>query len=227
MAGAGPGTGPRSVRFHKQAVEATGKKKPRIAYVGAAAGDSKAFELMIGGMIFGLGADVTSVKLTKKSVKTSEAKDQLAEADLIFITGGDVDAGMKVIHDRDLAPTFRELHQAGKVMEGVSAGSIMLGAQWVRFPDEDDDSTAEPFDCLGVVPQSFDAHSEEDGWSELQTLARLLAARPKPPRYVYGLVSGHCGLWDGKNLSALGGALHRFTCAIPPVRTDDLAPASK
>lgn len=223
MAGAGAATGAKSVRFHQKAVAATGKKKPRIAYLGAASGDSLMFEKMVGPMVFGLGADVVSVKLSKKKTKTSDAKEQLAESDLIFVSGGDVEEGMRHIHERDLAPFFRELHAQGKVFEGVSAGSIMLGMHWVRFETEDD-ASAEPFDCLGVVPHSFDAHDEKDGWGELQTLARLLAAKPKPPKHVYGLVSGNCGVWTGGELSALGGPLHRFTVAPKPQRAPDLEP---
>jgi peptidase E len=221
MAGAGAATRKKSVRFHQQAIAATGKAKPHIGYVGAAAGDSKAFEKMIGAMMFGITAKVTSIPLTKKTLKTSEAKQMLADVDLIFVTGGDVDAGMKAVHQRELAPYFRELHEQGKPMEAVSAGSIMLGQHWVRF-DEKDDSKVELFDCLGVVPYSFDAHSEEDGWSELQALAGLLGKGKKPPKEVIGLVSGTCGLWDGTSLTALGGPLHRFTCTIPPQSAPDL-----
>lgn len=225
MAGAGAQTGSKSVRFHQAAVDATGKKKPRIAYIGAASGDSLMFEKMIVPLIFGLKSDVVSVRLSKKKTKTSEAKEQLAGADLIFVSGGDVEEGMRHIHERDLAPFLRELHAQGKVFEGVSAGSIMLGMHWVRFEDHDD-ASAQPFDCLGIVPHSFDAHDEKDGWGELQTLARLLAAKPQPPSHVYGLPSGHCGLWDGKNLKAMGGPLHRFTVAPRPERAPDLEPES-
>jgi peptidase E len=224
MAGAGPGTGPKSVRYHRDAIAGIGKKKPRIAYVGAASSDSLAFQKMLGPMIFGLTADVVPVKLTKKSVATSAAKEMLAEADLIFISGGDVEEGMKVINERDLAGYFRELHRQGKVFEGVSAGSIMLGEHWVRFPDEDDDTKAEIFDCLGVVPFSFDAHGEKDGWEELQVLAKLLSRAPQPPASVYGLVSGTCALWDGAKLVALGGALNRYGCTNPAEKLDDLQP---
>jgi len=224
MAGAGPGTGPKSVRYHRDAVAATGKKKPRIAYVGAASGDSLAFQKLLSPLIFGLAADVFAVKLTKKSVPTSGARAALADADLIFISGGDVEEGMRAIHERDLAGYFRELHTQGKVLEGVSAGSIMLGEHWVRFPDENDDGSAELFDCLGVVPHSVDAHGEQDGWEELQVLAKLLVRRPKPPKSVVGLVSGTCAFWDGKKLRALGGALNRYACTETPKRLEDLNP---
>jgi peptidase E len=218
MAGAGPGSGPRSVRFHHELVARLGKKKPNIAYVGAPSGDNLGFEKMISTLVFGLTAKVTFVRLTKKSVSTSQAKAQLEDADLVFMTGGDVDAGMKVINDRGLAPLFRKLHEQGKPMEGISAGSIMLGQKWVRFHE---DESVEAFDCLGVVPCSFDAH-DEHGWDELITLAKLLPK--KKDGYVCGLVSKNCAVWDGHALHARGGPLHRFAMGTGE-RLPDLQPA--
>ena len=43
MAGAGPGTGRKSVRYHDELVKLTGKKSTVIAYVGACAGDALGF----------------------------------------------------------------------------------------------------------------------------------------------------------------------------------------
>jgi hypothetical protein len=56
----------------------------------------------------------------------------------------------------------------------------------VRFPD-DDEAKAEIFPCLGVAPLHVDAHSEEDGWSELRVLVRLLQARGDERPVGYGL----------------------------------------
>ncbi len=218
LAGAGPKTGPKSFRHHDAMVKSLGKKQPVIAYVGAASGDSLVFEKMLSTAMFGLGTKVHSVKLTKKATKTSEAKAVLEGADVIFVSGGDVDAGMKVIHERGMGPFFRDLAAKGKWFEGISAGSIMLGEHWVRFHGENDEST-EVFDCLGVVPFSFDAHDEPE-WGELVALAKHLPA----DRTVYGLTSTTCAVWDGKKLTALGGPLARVKCGPKPKRLTDLTP---
>jgi peptidase E len=218
MAGAGPGTGPRSFRFHEAVVTATRKDKPRFAYVGAASGDARWFERIIKTMVFGARARCAFVRLTDKSIRTSEAKSVLGDADVVFISGGDVEEGMRVIEERGLASYFRELHVGGKVFEAVSAGSIMLGEHWVRFEDDDDDRGVR-FDCLGIVPMSFDAHDEEDGWSELHALARLMPTEPASRRgrgagdnWVCGLTSKCAATWDGVRLRALGGPLARIAC---------------
>jgi hypothetical protein len=220
IAGAGPGTGPRSFRFHDDVVEATGTDKPLYAYVGAASGDARWFERIIKTMVFGPRAKCAFVRLTDKSVRTSEAKAMLADADVIFVSGGDVEEGMRVIEDRGLAPYFRELHRGGKVFEAVSAGSIMLGEHWVRFA-HDDDECGERFDCLGIVPMSFDAHDEKDRWGELHALARLMPS--EPGKWVCGLTSKCAALWDGKTLHALGGPLARIAWGTSR-KLNDLTP---
>lgn len=224
MAGAGPGTGKKSVRWYADAKAATGKEKPVIAYVGSAHGDGTAMTKMFSTLMFGLTARVVPVKLTSKKLETSEAKRLLAEADLVFVSGGDVDEGMKPIHDRALAPYFRELAEQGKPFTSVSAGSIMLGTRWIRF-DEKDEDHVEPIECLGVVPHAFDAHGEGDDWDELQALARMLAGSPGAPKAVVGITSHTCAFWDGKKLAALGGGLARYSVAKTPKRLEDLEPA--
>ncbi len=206
IAGAGPGTGPRSFRFHDDVIAATGKTKPLYAYVGAASGDARWFERIIKTTVFGPRSHCAFVRLTEKSLRTSEAKSMLGDADVIFVSGGDVEEGMRVIEERGLVPYFRELHRGGKIFEGVSAGSIMLGQHWVKFA-HDDDHHGERFDCLGIVPMSFDAHDEKEGWEELHALARLMPS--EAGKWVCGLTSKCAAMWDGKKLHALGGPLAR------------------
>jgi len=220
IAGAGPGTGPRSFRFHDDVVAATGKERPLYAYVGAASGDARWFERVIKTMVFGVRARCAFIRLTDKTLRTSEAKSMLGDADVVFVSGGDVDAGMKVVDERGLAPFFRKLHEGGKIFEGVSAGSIMLGEHWVRFAD-DDDERGERFDCLGIVPGSFDTHDEKDGWGELHALARLLPS--EKGKAVFGVPSKCAAHWDGKRVRALGGPLARIACGTSR-RLADLAP---
>ena len=119
LAGAGPATSRRSVRYHRACVAATGKPRPAIAYVGAPANDERRFAAMIRALVFGPRARVIPVELTRRTVRTSTLRAQLAAADLVFFTGGDVERGMALIDDRGLAPYVRELAATGKPMEGI------------------------------------------------------------------------------------------------------------
>ncbi len=209
IAGAGPRTSRRSVRYHRDCVAATGVARPTIAYVGAAADDDPTFAARVTAMVFGRAARVVAVELTRRALATSTIRARLADADLVFFTGGDVERGMQLVDDRGLAPYVRELAAAGKVMEGISAGAILLGRHWIRFPERGE---PERFACLGVVPASLDTHGEDDDWSEL----RELAGKTRDERAVFGIPSHGAASWDGMTLRALGAPLARFGCGAHP-----------
>jgi peptidase E len=188
LIGGGPGT-LGSMRQHLRDLlprcYAPAAKKPSVAYVGAASGDDAGFRDMIGAEISRAGARIVAVKLASRRAKLSTAEAVLGSSDVIFVSGGDVDLGMKVLQDRGAVSIFEKLAREGRPFVGISAGSIMLGRAWVRFPEQDESPKhkrtpkALPtiFPCLGLAPVYVDAHAEEDRWAELRALLGLLAAR--------------------------------------------------
>src|SRR5262249_6528477 len=131
-------------------------------------------------------ARIELVKIAAPRAKLREAKALLDECDLVFMSGGDVDAGMKTLRRKGMDAAIVALARAGKPIFGVSAGSLMLASEWVRFRGE---GHARPqiFPCLGVAPIHVDAHSEEDDWSELRILVELLRRRGDAKPIGYGL----------------------------------------
>jgi peptidase E len=201
--------------------------QPSVAYIGAASGDDRSFFSMIEYSMLACGArQVALAPLVSPHLKVSRALEILESADMVFVSGGDVEAGMEILEGREVLPLLRQLHQAGKPFFGLSAGSIMLGRQWVRWDDPDDDSTASLFPCMGLAPLVCDTHSEGEGWGELATLLRL-----SPEGTVgYGLPSGSglCVRPDG-TLEAMEGPVHCFTRkgkGAKVVRMPDLVPSS-
>jgi Peptidase E len=61
------------------------------------------------------------------------------ESDIIFVSGGDVFAGMEILRRAQAVELLRRLHSQGKIFIGVSAGSIMLAKQWLVWPDAHDE----------------------------------------------------------------------------------------
>jgi hypothetical protein len=114
---------------------------------------------------------------------------------------------MRVLEATGMIEPLRQLYRQGKPFFGVSAGSIMLARQWVRWRDPHDDTTAELFPCLGIARVFCDTHGEGDGWEELKALVRLA-----PPRAIgHGIVSGSAlVVGPGGKVSALGGEIDRF-----------------
>jgi cyanophycinase-like exopeptidase len=181
---------------------------PSIAYVGAASGDSQPFFSMISGYLRRCGAGrITLAPLASRRGKSEKARAILEMADMVFISGGDVEAGMEVLEERQILPFLHELFERGKPFFGTSAGSIMLGRQWVRWQDPDDDATASLFPCMGLASIVCDTHGEAEEWEELRTLLRLTPEST----FGYGIPTGAglCVCPDG-TLEALGAPVHCY-----------------
>ena len=185
-----------------------GKSRPAIAYIGAASGDDKKFFGFIGEMIkTGGDCSLTQVFLTAPKADINKAKAILEASDAIFMSGGDVEAGMQVLQEKQLDDFFKELYAAGKLFFGASAGSIMLAEKWVRWSDPEDDSTAELFSCLEIAPVLCDTHAEKDKWEELQSALRLEGTDVTG----YGIATNSClVVAPNGQLAALGGAVARY-----------------
>jgi peptidase E len=190
LVGGGPGALFATRGHIARAVAAVGKKKPLVAYVGVASDDNLGFQKMLSAAFLGTGARIQMAKLARKTAKVSNARALLADCDLVFMSGGDVEHGMNILNERGVADDLRALARAGKPFLGISAGSIMTCQRWVRFPG-DDDAKAETFDCLGIAPLHIDAHSEADNWPELRTLVKLLA-KNDAAAVAYGVPSKGC-----------------------------------
>jgi cyanophycinase-like exopeptidase len=194
--------------FLQTIIRRTGIGRPAIAYVGTASGDDDAFRLWLTRLFQKAGAgEVMLAPLCGRRGDPKKAKTVLAASDLVFISGGDVDEGMRVLEEKNMTGFLRRLNRSGKLFFGISAGSIMISRKFIRWRNSQDDDSAELFPCLGLVPILCDTHGEADGWEELKSLLKL-----SPISAIgYGIVTG-TGIVvepDG-TISALGGEVDRF-----------------
>jgi cyanophycinase-like exopeptidase len=189
-------------------LSAIGRDAPAVAYVGAASNDNRIFFMWLSGLLKKAGAgSVRLLPLASRRADVGKVRDRLECSDVIFISGGDVELGMRVLERHGLPPVLARLHGAGKPFIGLSAGSIMLARSWVRWRDADDEATAAMFPCLGLAPLLCDTHAEADGWSELGTLLRLMG----PGSGGFGIPSGAAlSVAADGSLSALGAPVPRF-----------------
>jgi peptidase E len=208
MAG-GRSEGLRSISLVMQAISKDiGKPKPEIAYVGVASGDNWGFYKMISTMIQGAcSCHVNRVLIAHKKADLDKARKTLQSAAAIFMSGGDMEVGMQILKEKNTADIFQDLYQQGKLFIGVSAGSIMLANEWIRWRDPEDESTTELFPCLGIAPLICDTHAEEDGWVELKTALLL----KEDGAVGYGIPSGAClRVHPDGTLEALGKTIVRY-----------------
>jgi peptidase E len=171
----------------KEVIKATGKDKPIVAYIGTANGDDPSFFEFADNYFVSAGASkVEQVFLADKYADVKTAKSVLSKADAIFVSGGDVEEGMRWLDLHKISPFLKDLYIKGVLFFGLSAGSIMLGTQWVRWSNPKDDSTAELFECMGIAPVLCDTHAEKDKWEELIMAVKLLGNKGKG----YGIPTG-------------------------------------
>jgi len=186
----------------------SGTASPAIAYSGTASGDDKNFFRFIAAELTGAGADrVAHAVIAPPGSDLNKAKSVLEAADIVFISGGDVSAGMDILREKDMIGFLTSLYRQGKPFFGISAGAIMLAERWVRWPDPDDENSAELFPCLGFAPIICDTHDEQAGWEELRAALRL----EKEGQLGYGLASGSgVRVTPDSKVEAIGGAVYRY-----------------
>lgn len=178
--------------YLEQALRSTRKDAPCALYIGAASGDDGSFGTALCSLLAASGAaDVAWPKLAKQRRAAEAARKALALVDFVFIGGGDVETGMDVLRRGKLVADLRAAAERGVVFAGMSAGAIMLGARWIRWPREDaSDDEAETYECLSLTPCSVDTHGEGDGWSETRSFAAVRARELKRRAKAYGIPSG-------------------------------------
>ena len=196
-----------------------GIEKPVVAYIGTPNGDSMIFFQIQKAMLKSAGAGkIIFVHLAKNNPDLSAARKILNDADVIFLSGGEVEDGIMWLEKHKLTEFLKSLYSSGKRFMGVSAGVIMMGNYWVHWDVPEDDSTSKLFDCLAFTPLLFDVHGEDENWVELKAALKLLG----PGARAYGLASGSMVSADSRgNLAIMSGKYLVFVNEGGTIRTEN------
>ena len=208
LAGGRPRGNDTTDRLMRAVLDESGKHSPSIAYTGTASGDDSNFFSRMAGMLKMSGAGtITHAVIAPKNADLDKSRNILQAADIIFVGGGDVDAGMRVLREKNMLGFLQEIYKQGKVFFGTSAGAIMLAKEWVRWTDPDDADSAEIFPCLNFAPVICDCHDEDGGWQELIAALEL----KEPGTIGYGLSSGTgIKVYPDGSVEALAQPVYRY-----------------
>lgn len=151
---------------------------PKAAYIGASNGDIPDFYQIFFAAMKGIG--ITDCKMIGRYGKRDEL-DFLAQADVLLLSGGDVDRGWDVLQTTGMLKIVRQRYLEGAVIIGISAGAIQLGQFW---REEGADSDLTPM--AQILPFSVDAHEESSDWKRLKSTTRHGYTKARS----YGIPSG-------------------------------------
>jgi peptidase E len=217
--------------YLEAALQLTRKEAPLALYIGAASGDDESFGTALCGLLAAAGAaDVAWPKIAKRRREAGAAQGALERADFVFVGGGDVEAGMDVLRRAQLVAELRAAAARGVVFAGMSAGAIMLGERWIRWPRTDaGDDEAETYECLGVAQCSLDTHGEADEWRETRSFAAVRARELGRKARAYGVPSGGALIVSSSGKMLARGQAVPVFAALPgkDSKTERTLPAEK
>jgi dipeptidase E len=178
----------------------TGKRKPKVAFIGTAHGDAD-----MGRLRFYAGFSQFSCKPTHLPFFARTPRDLesfVLEQDAIYVGGGNTRSMLAVWREWGLDAHLRRAWERGIVLGGASAGSIC----WFDYGVTD--SVAGPLSalpCLGFLQGSNCPHYDSE--KDRRPTFRRLVAR--------GTAPDGCAADDGAALHYIDGRLSRVVASLP------------
>ncbi len=137
----------------RYALALVGKPRPKVCYFGQASAESLEHTVAFYRTFVGLGCEPTHCSLFEPP--TADLRSFIQEQDVICVGGGNTKSMLALWREWGLDHIFREFWQQGKLLMGISAGSICWFEQGVT------DSIPGPYTalpCLGFLPGSNCPH---------------------------------------------------------------------
>jgi len=167
--------------------------KPSAAYIGASNGDQPEFYSLF-------QAAMESMEISNcRLVPSQPSKEDILfieDADLIVLSGGDVERGWRTFERNSLKELVPRKRFDGAILMGVSAGAIQLGLGCLS-------TSAQPkqIDMFRFAPFYIGAHDEENDWWDMRALVNLSQADTR----AIGIPAG-------------GGAVYQSDGTLEPLR---------
>ena len=142
LVGGGPGTMLALRRHFGAALAELARPRPLVAYVGAASNDHRGFYAMIrGGLALGAARMVLAKMASPRAQGERGASSSRGQRHGVRLRRRRRARDEDPARSRPGGRHRRPGSAAGKPIFGISAGSLMLAREWVRFPDENDEAS--------------------------------------------------------------------------------------
>lgn len=141
---------------------------PKAAYIGASNGDQPEFYSLF-------EAAMESMEISDCRMVPSQPSREdmlfLENADLIVLSGGDVELGWQVFEQNGLKELLPRKRFDGAILMGVSAGAVQFGLGCLS-----NSSQPKQIDMFRFAPFYIGAHDEGNDWWDLRALVNLSQA---------------------------------------------------
>ena len=116
-------------------LKATGKPRPKVLIIPTAAAESNPAKAAANGVdhFTSLGADAEALMvLDSADANDSSLVDQIDNADLIYLTGGNPRHLLDALRGSELLSRIEKALEGNAILAGSSAGAMVMGS-WMRF----------------------------------------------------------------------------------------------
>jgi cyanophycinase len=166
---------------------------PKAAYVGASNGDQPEFYSLFQAAMESMG--ISNCRAVP-SQPSREDISFLENADLIVLSGGDVERGWRTFEQNGLKELLPRKRFDGAILMGVSAGAVQLGLGHLSNAAQ-----PKPLEMFRFAPFYVGAHDEENDWWDLRALVKLSQSDVR-----------------GIGIPAGGGAVYQSDGTLEPIR---------
>lgn len=152
---------------------AANKDNPNLLFIPTASEDEPSYVEVIGDLYSELGCTVDSLLLCDGTTSSEEAKDMIEWADIIYVGGGNTDYMMNIWREYSVDQYLWEAYQAGKVLSGLSAGSIcwfIAGDSDSEFIEGVENPQNKWVYGLGIIPYLNCPHYDEESRNNFEDL---------------------------------------------------------
>ncbi|MCA9373554.1 MAG: peptidase E [Candidatus Gracilibacteria bacterium] len=171
IGGYGPKDNPADIKeINEKLIELSGRPKPNFLFVPTATDDSSVYISKINETFEkGFGCDVQSLLLYSDDQSKKSFQEKIAWADIIYVGGGNTLKMMNLWRRLGVDKSLKKAYQSGKVMCGVSAGSIcwfdygVSDSRQFKNPDRNDYIRVSG---LGFIPALNNPHHQSGNWDK-------------------------------------------------------------
>lgn len=145
-------------------VKSAKKENPNFLFIPTASRDAEPYIETINKLYESLGCTTDTLYLSNVEVNRKELNDKIDNADIIYVGGGNTDYMMEVWREYNVDKALIRAYKNGKVMSGLSAGSIcwfIAGHSDSEFIEDKENPKAKWVKGLGIIPFLHCPHYDE------------------------------------------------------------------